>query len=50
MTEKQQELVCRIKISLLKAIINFDDQKLWNCIEKVLKEEADGGGEDETCD
>ena len=48
MTDEQKDLVCRIKLSLLRAIVNFDEQTMWDCIEKVLKEETERGGEDAT--
>ena len=39
MTDEQNELVCRIKLSLLKAIVNLDDQMIWNHIVKVIQED-----------
>ena len=50
MTEEQKELVCRIKLSLIGAIIDIKEQTIWDCIEKALKKEEDGGVKDEVSD
>lgn|GEM_PF-5765913 len=39
MTDKQKNLVCSIKLSLVKAIINLDEQKMWDLIKQAMKEE-----------
>lgn len=44
MTDKQKNLVCTIKLSLVKAIINLDDKKMWDLIKKAMKEEIDKEG------
>lgn len=39
MTDKQKNLVCSIELSLVKAIINLDEQKMWDLIKQAMKEE-----------
>ena len=39
MTDEQKELVCTIKLKLLKAIIDLSDEQLWKLIQKAIESE-----------
>lgn len=44
MTDKQKNLVCSIELALVKAIINLDEQKMWDLIKQAMKEEKNKEG------
>ena len=40
MTDKQKELVCSIKLKILKAIVDISDERLWELIQKAVESEV----------
>ena len=42
MTDEQKELVCTIKLEVLKAIVNLSDEQLWKLIQKTIESEGKG--------
>lgn len=38
MTENEKELVAAIKLSLLRAIVDLDEETILNLVKKVLEE------------
>lgn len=41
MTDNEKELVATIKLSLLRAIVDLDEETLLNWVEKALEESED---------
>lgn len=42
MTNEQKELVCTIKLKLLKAIIDLSDEQFWKLIQNAVESEEKG--------